>query len=69
MIAKELREFLRVAQRHETLRPGLGVKGTPTPCFLQECDSMGVKGWGYAKDVILKGIVVSGPSTSLRAGE
>ena len=27
--------------------------GTPSPCFLQEYDSIGVKGWGYAKDVIL----------------
>jgi hypothetical protein len=29
----------------------------PLPCFLQEYDSMGVRWWGYAKDVILKGIV------------
>jgi hypothetical protein len=42
----------------------------PTPlCFLQRCDSMEVSGWGCAKDVILKGIVSSDPSTSLRAGE
>ena len=24
-----------------------------SPVFLQRCDSIGVKGWGYAKDVIL----------------
>ena len=32
----------------------------PPPLFLQECDSMGVRWWGCAKDVILKGIVASG---------
>ena|SRR5271155_78063 len=30
---------------------------TPLPCFLQEYDSMGVRWWGCAKDVILKGIM------------
>ena len=49
----ELRGFLRVAQRYEVPRRRLGVRGTPSPCFLQEYDSIGVKGWGYAKDVIL----------------
>jgi hypothetical protein len=28
------------------------------PCFLEEYDSMGVRGWGCAKNVILKGIGV-----------
>src|SRR5580698_5095560 len=55
-----LRGFLRVSQRHDSPRRRFGVKGTPSPCFLQECDSMGVKGWGCAKNLILKGIVVSG---------
>jgi hypothetical protein len=32
--------------------------GAPSPCFLQEYDSIGVKGWGYAKDVILWGLEV-----------
>jgi hypothetical protein len=45
--------FLRVAQRQEARRPRFGVRGTPPPCFLQEYDSMGVKGWGCAKNVIL----------------
>jgi len=27
-------------------------EGAPSPLFLQECDSMGVRRWGYAKDVI-----------------
>ena len=76
----ELREFLRVAQRQEAPRPRLGVKGTPPPCFLQEYDSMGVKVWGCAKNMILwelgtkltlrlrSGQAVD-PSTTLRAGE
>ena len=33
-------------------RSGGDWKGPPPPCFLQEYDSMGVKGWAYAKDVI-----------------
>jgi hypothetical protein len=32
----------------------------PLPCFLQEYDSMGVRWWESAKDVILKGIVACG---------
>jgi hypothetical protein len=31
----------------------------PLPCFLQEFDSMGVRWWRCAKDVILKGIAGS----------
>ena len=27
---------------------------TPSPCFSQEYDSMGVRGWGSAKNIILK---------------
>jgi hypothetical protein len=46
----ELRTFLRVARSHGKRRLAMG---TPSPCFLQEYDSIGVKGWGYAKDVIL----------------
>jgi hypothetical protein len=49
--------------------------GTP-PVFLQEYDSMGVRGWGCAKDVILWELVkrpgerrlTGDPSTPLRAG-
>jgi hypothetical protein len=32
--------------------------GIDLPPFLQEYDSMGVRGWGCAKNVILKGIGV-----------
>ncbi|MGH9742204.1 MAG: hypothetical protein ACRD51_07600 [Candidatus Acidiferrum sp.] len=32
------------------------VRSTPSPCFLQEYDSIGFKLWGSAKNVILKGI-------------
>jgi hypothetical protein len=41
--------------------------GYPTPpCFLQECDSMGVRWWGSAKDVILKGIARGTEFTEVR---
>lgn len=33
---------------------------TPSPCFLQEYDSMGVRWWGCAKDTILKRIAEIG---------
>jgi hypothetical protein len=29
------------------------IGGDPLPCFLQEYDSIGVKWWGYAKNMIL----------------
>jgi hypothetical protein len=46
----ELRAFLRVGRLRGKRRLAVG---TPSPCFLQECDSIGVKGWGCAKNVIL----------------
>jgi hypothetical protein len=49
----ELREFLRVAQEYEAPRRRPRVEGTPSPCFLQEYDSIGVNRRGYAKDMIL----------------
>jgi hypothetical protein len=35
------------------MKKAVGRGGDPLPCFLQRYDSMGVKGRGYAKDVIL----------------
>jgi hypothetical protein len=66
-----LREFLRVAQRNDARRARFGVTGTPPPCFLQEYDSIGVKGLGCAKNMILwelggKQLKVD-PSTTLMA--
>src|SRR5579863_5582066 len=49
----ELLGFLRVARGHESRRAWLGVRGTPSPCFLQEYDSIGVKRLGCAKNMIL----------------
>jgi hypothetical protein len=51
--------------------PTVRCKGGPSSCFLQEYDSIGVKQWGCAKDVILwelgeKQLKVD-PSTTLRA--
>jgi len=34
----------------------------PLPCFLQEYDSMGIRWWGCAKNVILKGLEAVGHS-------
>src|SRR5579863_8477697 len=39
---------------------GESKRRAPLPlCFLQEYDSMGVRGWGCAKNMILKGIAAS----------
>ena len=35
------------------MKSGPEAEGTPSPCFLQEYDSIGVKGWGCAKNMIL----------------
>jgi hypothetical protein len=45
--------FLRVAQGDDARRLRFGVRGTPPPCFLQRSDSIGFKGWGCAKNMIL----------------
>jgi hypothetical protein len=63
----ELWGLLRIAQGHEAWRARLDVRGPP--CFLQEYDSIGVIGWGCAKDVILWELgekrLKSDPSTML----
>jgi hypothetical protein len=35
------------------VKSGPEAEGTPSPCFLQEYDSIGVKEWGYVKNMIL----------------
>jgi hypothetical protein len=35
----------------KNIRPG---RRDPSHCFLQRCDSMRVRGWGSAKDVIIR---------------
>ena len=47
--------FTRCGKKRKGLGGGAGYH--PLPCFLQEYDSMGVRWWGCAKDVILKGIM------------
>jgi len=37
---------------------GGAARGTPSALFLQRCDSIGVRGWGCAKDMILWDLVV-----------
>ena len=51
MKGMELRGFLRVAQGNEARLARLGARGPR--CFLQEYDSIEVKGWGCAKNMIL----------------
>jgi hypothetical protein len=56
MRGKGLRALLCITQEGGKER-GKKAEGDPhPPCFLQEYDSMGVRGWGCAKNVILKGI-------------
>jgi hypothetical protein len=63
MKGMELRALLCVAyllgvEKRE--RDWVGKKGRihhPLSCFLKRCDSMRVRWWGAAKDLILKGIV------------
>jgi hypothetical protein len=50
--------FTRCGKKRRGLGGGAGYH--PLPCFSQEYDSMGVRWWGCAKDMILKGIVACG---------